>query len=51
MGQGNGVLLKEVSAFQRCPLIEVLLYILLTTGEPPIVDPLIVDSLNIGKMV
>ena len=25
MGQSSGVLLKEVSAFQRCPLIEVLL--------------------------
>ena len=23
MGQSSGVLLKEVSAFQRCPLIEV----------------------------
>ena len=25
MGQNNGVLFKEVSAFRRCPLIEVLL--------------------------
>ena len=25
MGQSNGVLLKEVSAFRRCPLIEVFL--------------------------
>ena len=23
MGQSNGILFKEVSAFQRCPLIEV----------------------------
>ena len=27
MGQSSGVLFKEVSAFQRCPIIEVLLYI------------------------
>ena len=27
-GQSNGVLIKEVSAFQLCPLIKVLLYIL-----------------------
>ena len=27
MGQSNGVLLKEVAAFQRCPLIDVSLYI------------------------
>ena len=26
MGQSNGVLLKEVAAFRRCPLIEVSLY-------------------------
>ena len=26
VGQSNGVLFKEVSAFRRCPLIEVLLY-------------------------
>ena len=26
MGQSSGVLFKEVSAFQRCPLIEVSLY-------------------------
>ena len=26
MGQSNGVLFKKVSAFQRCPLIEVSLY-------------------------
>ena len=27
MGQSSGVLLQEVAAFQRCPLIEVSLYI------------------------
>ena len=27
MGQSSGVLLKEVSAFQRCPLIQASLYI------------------------
>ena len=27
-GQSNGVLFKEVSAFRRCPLIEVSLYII-----------------------
>ena len=27
IGQSSGVLFKEVSAFQRSPLIEVLLYI------------------------
>ena len=26
MGQSNGVLLKEVAAFERCPLIEVSLW-------------------------
>ena len=26
-GQSNGVLLKEVAAFQRCPLIEVSLFV------------------------
>ena len=29
MGQSSGVLLKEVSAFRRCPLIEVSLYVLI----------------------
>ena len=27
MGQSSGVLFKEVSVFQRCPFIEVSLYI------------------------
>ena len=27
MGQSNGVLLKEVVSFQRCPLIEIPLYV------------------------
>ena len=31
MGQNNGVLFKEVSAFRKCPLIEVPLYAYLRT--------------------
>ena len=31
MGQNSGLLLKEVAAFQRCPLIEVSLYMKITT--------------------
>ena len=34
MGQSSGVLFKEVSAFQRCPLIEVFLYMVASTVEP-----------------
>ena len=30
IGQSSGVLLKEVAVFQRCPLIEILLYSLLS---------------------
>ena len=34
MGQSSGVLFKEVSAFQRCPLIEVSLYCVLIHSIP-----------------
>ena len=34
MGQRRGVLLKEVSAFRRCPLIEVSLYLYAVLGNP-----------------
>ena len=33
MGQSNSVLFKEVSAFQRCPLIEVSLWFCMPTIE------------------
>ena len=36
MGQSNGVLFKEASAFQRCPSIEVSLYTVYgLTPHPP----------------
>ena len=44
MGQSSGVLFKEVSAFQRCPFMEVLLYI--TVMNTPTVCSLIFGRAN-----